>query len=210
MQITWKGQTCVLITGQRAKGEQVTILVNPLDADSGLKMSSVDCDILAFTADHTKDDLKIAKGEPFLVDTPGEYDIKGVAILGISISTDSGEETIYSFGLEEMKVCHLGDLRQKELTEEQVEKIGDVDILLIPVGGNGGISADEARKIILQIEPKVAIPIRYRIPGLKQKLDGPEGFLKIMGAKAAETFPKLVVRKKDLTNEETKVIILNP
>ncbi len=104
----------------------------------------------------------------------------------------------------------MGQLKQKELTEEQIQKIGDVDILLVPVGAGGSLSAEEARKIILQIEPKIVIPMYYRIPGLKIKLESVEGFLKIMGVKGAETLDKLSLKEKDLTSEETRVVLLNP
>ena len=78
-----------------------------------------------------------------------------------------GENTIYTIETEDLKLCHLGDLGQKELTADQLEKIGEVDILMIPVGGIYTISSKEAPKIMAQIEPKIIIPMHYQVPKLK-------------------------------------------
>ena len=109
-----------------------------------------------------------------------------------------------------MRLCHLGDLGQKELTPEQLEKIGDIDILMIPVGGNYTIGSEEATKIISQIEPRIVIPMHYDLPKLKVKLEGVEKFLKAMGVKSLEPLPKFSVKKKDLPEEETRVVLLKP
>ncbi len=212
MQIIWKGQTCFQITSQRPKNGQVVIVIDPFDSASGLRLAPSEGDILAFTGKHSAESLKAVKGELFLIENPGEYEVKEVFIKGIPAATgkNEGEATILIIETEKISLCHLGQLKQKELTEEQIQKIGDVDILLVPVGAGGSLSAEEARKIILQIEPKIVIPMYYRIPGLKIKLESVEGFLKIMGVKGAETLDKLSLKEKDLTSEETRVVLLNP
>ncbi len=112
--------------------------------------------------------------------------------------------------IEEIKLCHLGDFGQKELTAEQLEAIGDVDILFIPVGGVYTIGAREAANIIGQIEPKIAIPMHYKLPKLTAKIDGVEDFLKIMGVKSAVPQEKLMLKAKELTEEEIKIVLLQP
>ncbi len=113
-----------------------------------------------------------------------------------------------------MVICHLGDFGQKELTTEQLEKIGMVDVLIIPVGGIYTIDAKTAIKVMSQIEPKIIIPMHYQIAKLNLpaggKLDGLDKFLKILGIKKIETLPKLSVKKKDLSEEEAKIIVLKP
>jgi len=109
-----------------------------------------------------------------------------------------------------MRLCHLSDLGQKELFPSQLDKIGDIDILMIPVGGIYTIDAAEAVKVMAQIEPKIIIPMHYKIPKLKIKLDDIDKFLKNLGIKKPESLPKLSIRKKDISTEEAKIIILQP
>ena len=171
-----------------------------------------------------------------MIEGPGEYEIKGVFIQGIpSFHDDSqgkerGVNTIYTIEAEEIRLCHLGDLGQQELTGEQLEKIGNVDILMIPIGGTYTIDSKIASNIIPQIEPKIVIPMHFQIPklevhpiksceaGISQKaklfngvkLEGVDKFLKTMGIKSVEPLNKLLIKKKELLPEETKIIVLKP
>ncbi len=201
------------VIAQKVKNGQISIVIDPFDATvTGIRLSPMECDILAFTGRYNQGCLKPIKGNPFLINSPGEYEVKEISIFGIPAVSEKSESeaTIFVIEAEEIEICHLGQLTQKELTEDQVEKIGDIDVLMVPVGGDNTLGAEEARKIILQIEPKIVIPIYYRIPGLKIKLDSVDSFLKKMGAKVTERLDKLSLKRKDLTNEETKVIVLNP
>lgn len=152
--------------------------------------------------------------DSFLADGPGEYDVKEVCIQGFSaeMKAEKGENpeetTIYTIEAEEMRICHLGLLGQKELDSSCLEKIGDVDILMIPVGGGRAIDGAEAVKVMSQIEPKIVIPMYYKIPKLKPKLDGLDKFLKAAGIKKPETLSKLSVKKKNLSPEMAKIIVL--
>ena len=212
MQIIWKGHSCFQI---QAKNQAVTIVTDPYDESIGLKLSKMEADILLVSHSHPDhNNVKAVSGGPFLISGPGEYDVKDVYIQGIPSYHDekAGEErgnnTIYTIEVEGMRLCHLGDLGQKELTPEQVEKIGTVDILMIPVGGVYTISAKEAVKVMSQIEPCLTIPMHYMIPKLKIKLDGVDKFLKAMGVKKLEPLPKLVIKKKDIIPEEAKIVQL--
>lgn len=192
-------------------------MIDPFDEAIGLKVPSAAADILLITHDHhDHNNKKAVKGSPFLIDGPGEYEVKDVFIQGIpafhddSHGKERGQNTIYTLETEELRLCHLGDLGQKELTPEQLEKIGDIDILMIPVGGVYTIDAKEAVKIISQLEPRIVIPMHYAVPKLKIRLDGLDAFLKVMGRKTAEPLPKLLIKKKDLLAEETKIVVLAP
>jgi L-ascorbate metabolism protein UlaG (beta-lactamase superfamily) len=151
-----------------------------------------------------------------LVSGPGEYEVKGVFIQGIPSFHDDkegkekGQNTIYVIETEEMRICHLGDLGQKQLTDEQLEKIDSVDILMIPVGGGYTIDSSAAQKIISQIEPLVVIPMHYDIPKLKIKLDDVSNFLKAMGNKSAVPQDKFVVKSSTLPKEGMEIVILQP
>jgi len=218
MTIHWPGHACFQIIAAGNKGEQASVLIDPFSEEIGLKLPKLEPDILLVSHNHyDHNNIKQVSGSPFLITGPGEYEVKKVFIQGIPSWHDEkegkerGENTIYTIGTEEMRLCHLGDLGQKELTEEQLEKIGEIDILMIPVGGIYTISAKEAPKIISQIEPKIVIPMHYQIPKLelKKKLDGLDKFLKTMGIKKIEPLPKLSIKKKDLS-EETKITVLTP
>lgn len=215
MKITWYGQSFFQILTKKKKEAPVKIVIDPFNEKIGLRVPALKADILLFThRHHGHDNIKIIKGNPFLISGPGEYEVKKVFIQGTPAFYDKSEEkekgkiTIYTIQTEGMKVCHLGDLGQKELSPEQLEKIGDVDILMIPVGGVYTISAKEATKIISQLEPKIVIPMHYKIPKLKIKLEGLQKFLKVMGMKTPETTKQLSIRKKNLPIEGMKIIIL--
>ena len=214
MHIIWHGQSCFQILAARAKAEQVSIAIDPFEATIGLKPPSFSADALLITHSHPDHNNKKAiKGDPLVIDGPGEYEIKDVFIEGIpSWHDEEGKQlnTIYVIEAEEMRLCHLGDFGQKELTTEQLDKIGDIDILMVPVGGVYTVDAKGAAKVIAQIEPRIIIPMHYHIPKLKVKLDGVDKFLKEMGRKSVEAQPKLLMKKKDLPAEETSIVVLKP
>lgn len=216
MHIIWHGQSCFQIILARNKGEQVSMVIDPFDETIGLKVPALSADILLVSHSHQDHNNKKAiKGTPFSIEGPGEYEVKETFIWGIPSFHDDvqgakrGSNTIYTIEGEGMRVCHLGDLGQKELTPEQLEKIGDIDILMVPVGGVYTIDAKGASRIISQIEPRLAIPMHYHLPRLKIKLEGVDKFLKEMGKKSVTPQPKLLIKKKDLP-EETKVVLLQP
>ena len=212
MNITWKGQSCFQISASQVKNGSVSIVIDPFSKEIGLRVPKLQADILLVTHDHSDhNNIKAVSGDPFIIDSPGEYDIKGVFVQGISASHGGEEETsIYILETEGLRLCHLGDLHQKELSPEQLEKIGNVDILMIPIGGTYTIDAKEAIKIMSQIEPKIIIPMHYKIGKLNIKLDGLDKFLKVLGIKSLQSLDKLSVKKKDLSGEEVKIITLNP
>ena len=110
-----------------------------------------------------------------------------------------------------MRFCHLGDLGQKQLTDDQLEKIDSVDVLMIPVGGEYTIDSSSAQKIISQIEPKIVIPMHYALPKLKYKLDDVAKFLKTLGKKEIAPVDKLTIKASALPKEGAmEIVILQP
>jgi len=209
MTIFWLGQAAFKIIDK-----EVTIAIDPYDK-IGLKMPKFQADILLITHDHSDHNYREAiKGEPFIIDSQGEYEVKNVFVYGLPAFHDnkegaeSGKITIYVIELEGMKIAHLGDIGQESLTDEQLEELEGVDILLIPVGGEETINGTGAVKIISQIQPRIVIPMHYKIPGVNTKLEPVDKFLKEFGVSAPEKMEKLKISKKDLPQEETKVIIL--
>jgi L-ascorbate metabolism protein UlaG (beta-lactamase superfamily) len=213
--ITWAGQACFHISTSPSKDVQADIVIDPY-GDIGLKLPSLFADVVLISHSHPDhNNSKAVKSDPFVIDSPGEYEIKGVFVRGIDSWHDDvegkerGKNTIYTIEAEDMRLCHLGDLGQKELTNDQLEKIGVVDILMIPVGGVYTIDASQAVKIISQIEPKIVIPMHYALPKLTVELEGVEKFLKAMGKNAAEPADKLTIKASALPKEgQTEIIIL--
>lgn len=231
MNIIWHGQFCFEITTTPFKNDQIKIVIDPFSEETGLRIPKLEADIvLATHSHHDHNNIKAVSGDPFLISGPGEYEIKNIFIQGIysfhddkkeaergenkfsfrNFSNSEMKNTIYTIEAEDLKLCHLGDLGQKELTDEQLEKIGQIDILMIPVGGTYTISTKEALKIMSQIEPKITIPMHYQIPKLKLKLDDCDKFLKTLGIKKIEPLNKLSVKKRDLSEEEAKIVVLRP
>ncbi|MDP2910644.1 MAG: MBL fold metallo-hydrolase [bacterium] len=217
MNINWRGQSCFQITSSQNKNNQVSIVIDPYDDSIGLKAPKLQADVLLISHDHRDhNNTKAVSGNPLIINGPGEYDVKETIINGIpgfhdnSQGSERGTITIYTIETEEIKLCHLSDLGQKELTSEQLDRIGDIDILMIPIGGTYTINSAEAIKIMAQIEPKIIIPMHYKIPKLNVKLDEADIFLKALGIKNLEPLPKLSIKKKDISTEEAKIIILEP
>ncbi|MBI4101647.1 MAG: MBL fold metallo-hydrolase [Candidatus Nealsonbacteria bacterium] len=222
MQIIWKGQSCFEIIAAPQKSGQVKIVVDPFSEEIGLRVPKLEADIVLVTHSHPdhnniKAVMPVTAGQdPFVIEGPGEYEVKGVYVQGIPSWHDNqdgkerGKNTIYMIETEDLRVCHLGDFGQAELTADQMESIGEVDVLLLPVGGNYTIEAREALKVMAQIEPKITVPMHYSLPKLKVKLDEVEKFLKAVGVKSAEPLPKLTVKKKDLSAEEARIVVLQP
>ncbi len=213
MKITWYGHSLFQIITTPRKNHQVKIVIDPFEKSIGLRVPKLEADILLITHKHQgHNNIKAVAGNPFVIEDPGEYEVKEIMIQGIpSFHNASKEEvgnTIYIIESENLKICHLGDFGQKELSEEQLEKIGDIDILMIPIGGGNTISSKEAAKIMSQLEPKITIPMHYALPKLKTKLDPLSKFLKSFGIKSLSPVKKLSIKKKDLPADEAKIIVL--
>jgi len=220
MQIKWFGQSCFKIQTKH-QNEETFIITDPYCNNYGLKLPRLSADIVTVSHEHKDHNnysaIKKIKGkkEPFLINGPGEYEISNVFIYGIpsfhdnSQGKDRGQNMIYIIKAENIVIGHLGDLGQKELTPKQLEIMNSIDILLIPVGGKYTIDAKESTKIISQIEPRIVIPMHYKIPNLKLDIDKVDKFIKEMGGQS-ETEDKLKISRKNLPSDETKIIILKP
>lgn len=207
MDIYWYGQACF-----KLKGKNASVLVDPYDPSfTGLKLPrDLQSDVVLTTHDHQDHNFTSA---PMVFDKPGEYEVSGVVISGInsfhdnSEGTERGMNTIFHLLFDNLDIVHLGDLGQSKLTEEQVAQIGQTDILLIPVGSVYTIDSKAASEIVSQLEPKIIIPMHYKIEGLKFELEGVDNFLKEMGAENVVPLPKLSITKEKLP-EEPQVILL--
>ncbi len=200
MTISWYGEACFLL-----ESNGVRILIEPPQKDSGINSPRLKSDILIYSKNRSQmSDVKGQLSEPdaFIINGPGEYEIKGINILGIA----DEENTLYNIEIDGIKIAHLGFLG-KDLDNGKMALINDPDIVLVPVGNGAVLDAEKAMKLINKIEPSVAIPMLYDIKGLKIKRAPLSVFLKESEAKESPQ-PKLTIKKKDLIEEETKIVIL--
>lgn len=217
MDIYWLGQACFKI-----KGKNATVLIDPYDPDfTGLKLpKDLSAEIVLTSHPHqdhnnTQAVTSSPSGTlPMEFSEPGEYEVGGVVITGIdsfhdeSGGSERGKNIIFHLLFDNLNIVHLGDLGQSKLTEEQLTQIGEVDILLIPVGSVYTINGKVASDIVSQLEPKIIIPMHFKIEGLKFELEGVDNFLKEMGIEGIQAQLKLSITKEKLP-EEPQVVVLS-
>ncbi len=214
MDITYLGHSSFKLRGKNA-----TVVTDPYDSTMvGLKFPKhVACDIVTVSHDHEDHNCtSVLEGSPFVVNGPGEYEIKGIAIVGTPVFHDNqkgakrGSNTMYRIEIDGIAVVHAGDLGHK-LTVEQIDSLDGVDVLLIPVGGLYTIDAATAAQVVNEIEPSIVIPMHYGRPELAQQTFGNltpvSAFLKEMGKVGLTPVPKLSVTKDKLP-EELQVVVL--
>lgn len=207
MQIQYFGLSSFKITTKDA-----TVITDPFHKDSGLTppRGAADILILADLTDKLYSATSGISGEPFLMDTPGEYDLKGVTVAGIPLKQENKNITVFLIESEDMRILNLTHIKDWNMKESEIEELGEIDILILPVGGNTVLSAAAAAKVVNEIEPKIVIPSHYKMGDLILDLDPLDKFTKEMGSKVEPT-EKLSVKKRDLTEQEgTKVVVLEP
>jgi len=209
MEISWLGHSCF-----RIRGSHVTIITDPYPPSLGYSLGKPTARIVTVSHQHPGHSyVQGVGGEPRSVTGPGEYEISGVLIIGIATFHDRergrkrGKNTIYLIEVDEIAVCHLGDLGHV-LTAEQVEELGDVDVLLLPVGGVSTINAPMAAEVVRQLEPKVVVPMHYKTEALSWELEPVERFLKEIGVEQVVSQPKLSFTKSSLP-VSTQVFLLD-
>jgi L-ascorbate metabolism protein UlaG (beta-lactamase superfamily) len=210
VEITWLGHACF-----RIKGSQAVIITDPFPPDLGYSLGNPTANVVTVSHSHPSHSYyQGIKGEPRLVKGPGEYEIAGVLILGLATFHDlvkgqtRGKNTVYLMEIDGMAVCHLGDIGHI-LGDDAIEEMGNVDILMLPVGGVSTIGPAMAAEIIRKVEPKVVIPMHYKTPATNRDLEPVENFLKEMGMGQVEPRPKLNMSKSNLP-AGTQVFVLNP
>jgi L-ascorbate metabolism protein UlaG (beta-lactamase superfamily) len=215
MEITWYGHSCFRLTERN----YATVVTDPFDSKAiGYDALKLRSDIVTVSHDapgHNNPDA--VKGTSHVIDGPGEFEIGGVFITGVQSDSgasgkkrskdDSPRNTIYVFDYDGITVAHLGDLKQTP-TQSEIESLGTVNVVLVPVGGGGGLNAAKAAEVISLIEPNLVIPMHYATPATKVSLDSLNKFIKEMGLTQPATQPSLKVTRSSLPNE-THVVVLD-
>ncbi|MBI2483192.1 MBL fold metallo-hydrolase [Candidatus Uhrbacteria bacterium] len=200
MLIAYHGDACIRLTGKHDAGE-FAVLLDPYDVKvTGLKPIRPSAVHLVCATAGTLPEF----GEgPFVVRGPGEYEVHGVSVTGFP----AGATTIYRIAAEGLSIGHLGNCAVP-LDAAMIERLGEVDVLTVPVGGNGVLNAKQASAVIEQVEPRLVIPIQYRAPGLSLPYESIDAFCKEMGCSAKSPEEKLRVVKKELPTDEMWVRVL--
>lgn len=216
MEITWYGHSCFRLTERN----YATVVTDPFDNKSigydSLRLKSDIVTVSHAAPGHSNTDA--VKGVSHVIDGPGEFEIGGVFITGVqSDSGSSGKKkkntdstprnTIYVFDYDGITVAHLGDLNVTP-TQSEIESLGTVNVVLVPVGGGGGLNAAKAAEVISLIEPSLVIPMHYSTPATTVSLDTLNKFIKEMGLSQPDAQPSLKVSRSSLPNE-THVVVLD-
>jgi L-ascorbate metabolism protein UlaG (beta-lactamase superfamily) len=213
MEITWFGHSCFQL-----KGRNVTLITDPFSpqTDSPVgeasRLGKLPASIVTISHDHPGHNYVVGvTGSPYVIRSPGEYEISDVLITGVASYHDNdhgkqrGRNTIYLIHMDDLVICHLGDLGHT-LQEEQLEVVADADVLLVPIGGQHTINAAQAAEVISQVEPRIIIPMHY-LPSSEDAPRPLDKFCREMGVEAANSQPRLTIAHTTLP-AETQVVIL--
>jgi L-ascorbate metabolism protein UlaG (beta-lactamase superfamily) len=217
--IQYLGHSCF-----RLRGRDGIVLCDPFDRSVGVDIGKPTAHIVTVSHQHP-DHANLAAVKPmreniFAINGPGEYEVSGIMIAGVrtyhdkSKGAELGPNTVYVFHLDDVVFCHLGDLGH-ELTTHQLDEIGNVDVLFIPVGGGETIGAAEAVSVISQVEPRIVVPMHYAIDGQQSfstDLAPLEKFIHEIGLKDYTAEEKLTVTSANLPaeGEQTRFVIMKP
>jgi L-ascorbate metabolism protein UlaG (beta-lactamase superfamily) len=211
MDVTWLGHGCF-----RLRGKNAAVLTDPYPPSIGLRLPRQEADLVTVSHEHENHSyLQAVRDGAYEITGPGEYEVSGVSVIGMQTfhdkdkGTKRGSNTVFLIEIDEVRICHLGDLGHP-LPDADAEIVSSVDVLLVPVGGRNAINAVEAAEVVRQLEPRYVVPMHYSVPGLKLELDGVERFLKEMAVNVAEPQPKLSVQATSQGEWETKVVVLEP
>jgi L-ascorbate metabolism protein UlaG (beta-lactamase superfamily) len=211
MELTWLGHSCF-----RLRGKDVTLVTDPPSPTTGYTLGRLNAGIVTISHDHAGHNyVQGVSGDPYVVRGPGEYEVQQVLISGLLTYHDDergarlGRNTVYVFHMDDLLICHLGDLGHALNAREQ-EEVSDCDVLLLPVGGGNALDAKRAAEVVSQVEPRIIIPMHYATPTLKAStahLDPVEKFCHEMGVEVTEPLPKLSLTRASLPPEPQVMLL---
>jgi len=227
MVITHHGGQCFKVTFG-----DLTLVFDPISKKSTLPPVRFGADTALVSRDHPDmngiEEVTYAGKAPFVIEGPGEYERAGIVIQGFLSNSKYGLKkgtterergsteasrpnveainTVYMVELEDMTLVHLGALADAELSKEARENIDEIDVLFVPIGGDGVLSPAKAHELAVSLEPKIIIPMHWNGIGQPKAL---EAFLKEAG-NAGEKVDKLTLKKKDLIGRDGSIIVITP
>lgn len=211
MKIIWHGHSCFEVS------DKVTVVIDPHDGKSlGIKTPSVRADILLISHDHFDHNCsRIVKGDFVTMREPGKKEMKGVKVLGLPAyhddaeGTKRGKVTLFRFDMGGIRFCHCGDLGQ-DLSDQQVQALGKVDVLFVPVGGVFTLDGEGAQRLADRLQPKVVVPMHFRIGGLSLSIQTVDGFLAGVPENRVRRVGNEVELEKEDLPEDTEYWVFSP
>lgn len=210
MQIIWHGLSSFEIKA-KTTSDEIIIVTDPFQNTTGLRFPRTVAAELAISSHEGEDANNIGAltGEPYLINLPGEYEVKNIFVFGVSAALKAGGTNFISvIEAEGMRIAHLGAL-DRILSDGELQRMNNVDILMVPVGGGRVMDAKLASQVISQVEPRVVIPMTHALPAMKEKLATVDTFCKELGACRREEVNKYKVARKDLPDEDMLIVTLN-
>lgn len=211
MQIYWQGYSSVRIESKQGE-ESCVVMTDPFANESSMRMPrATQPDVLLLSNQNPKlFNIDGVTGKPFTVSEPGEYEVGGIFVYGIQDpEADEGKQRpiLYRLEAEDMAIAFLGGLK-RALTDKEIEGLGNIDILILPVGGGEVFDAKMASKTMSQIEPRIVIPIHYHLSGIKTQLGTVDQFCESLGVCKRQDVSKLKISKKDLPADDMLITVI--
>jgi L-ascorbate metabolism protein UlaG (beta-lactamase superfamily) len=208
LDVTWHGQSCF-----RLRGRGASVVTDPYPPALGPRLK-LEANVVTVSHAHESHSHVQSVRDAYVIEGPGEYEVAGVTVLGLPTFHDSqqgsehGRNTVYVIELDDVRVCHLGDLGHA-LSDDALEALGNVDVLLVPVGGGAALDGARAAEVVRQVEPRFVVPMHFGHAAIRAQLAPVDRFLKEMGVAEAEPQTKLSVQSSSAEGE-TKVVVLDP
>jgi len=210
MEITWYGHSCF-----RLRGRGQSVVTDPYSPELGYTLPRVATTVVTVSHQHEHHNyVRALRGRPHVIAGPGEYEVGGIFVIGVNTSRFSKkaqeqvQNTAYLIEFENITICHLGSIANIP-SQEQVEQFNDIDILLVPVGGRQALSGTRAAEVVSLLEPKIVIPMQYKVADLNVPLETTRRFLAQMAVKRPKALELLKISKAQLP-DQTKVVLLEP
>lgn len=207
MEVLWLGHSCFRLRGRRA-----SVVTDPCARSSGYNLGRVTAELVTVSNSHPHHSaVGEVTGDPIVLDGAGEYEVAGVVVTGFRTdpptkASAEARNIAYIIEIDEVTVCHLGDLANP-LTAEHLELTKDIDILMVPVGGNCTVGAAQAVEVISQLEPKIVVPMHYATDSSNVELEPLDRFLREMGITESEPVQRLNVSPSTLPPEPAVVVL---
>ena len=208
MEIHWLGHSCF-----RLRGRELTVVTDPFPPELGYPLGRVEANLVTVSHDEPNHNAAShVEGGPRVVTGPGEYEFAGMMVTGVATPRPAGQSreaprnTAYVVELDDVTVCHLGDVAAP-LGSDQLAVVRSADVLLLPVGGHCTIDATQAAEMVAQVEPKLVIPMHYRTPAVNLELDPVDRFCRELGV--AELMPqaRLSLTRSSVPDQLTVVLL---
>jgi len=192
---------------------KATLVTDPYGNETGLRFPrTLEPEIVVLShQDRERFNLEAFTNNPFVISDPGEYEKAGIFVHGIQDpqkDSDEARSLVYRIDAEDMSIAFLGRLHRK-LSSEEIGSLGEIDILIIPVGGGSALDPETAQDVMQAIEPRVVIPVNYGMKDVKEELMDVESFCKKLGSCTRENVNKLKISQKDLPQDTMQIFVID-